>query len=429
MRHLGDFIKGATVRFAWNTSGADGASITRATNGTLYVYKDGTLTTEVTTGVTDTEDGDALTGVHVCEIVTTDAFYSVGSEFLVVLKAATIDGVTVNAALAQFSIQRATSMKPVVGTAQGGAVGYVDLPTAASSTDGAYAGAFVRVKHSGGAVEVRRQSSTAYVGASRRFSVDPNFAVAPDSSSEVELYLLPPNPASNVPNVNASHIGGAAQTPGDLTALLATVQSTATLLVNATVVASGTIGSTGNDTTHLHLSGLAFADDGVNNLLVVFRDVSTGLVHPRWIGDWVASTDVATLGAALPVTPENGIDTYVVVAVRQDVAGGSGLDADGIRTAVGLSSANLETLIATVGALVEVVDMNVDDIKGITDLLTLAAIGQQVLKATTLTLGNKLFIDGTDIVLTDTDGTTEIGRVPYLRLEAPANPLASVGGS
>jgi hypothetical protein len=290
MRHLGDFIKGATVRFAWNTSGANGASITRATNGTIYVYKDGTLTTEVTTGVTDTEDEDSLTGVHLCEIATTDAFYSVGSEFLVVLKAATIDGVTVNATLAQFSIQRATAMKPVVGTAQGGAVGYVDLPTSASSTNGAYAGAFVRVKHSSGAIEVRRQSATAYVGSTRRFSVDPNFATAPDSSSEVELYLLPPSPTSNLPAVDVKNVNGTAQTAGDLAALITAI-------------------------------------------------------------------------------------------------------------------------------------------KGITDLLTLAAIGQQVLKATTLTLGNKLFIDGTDIVLTDTDGTTEIGRAPYLRLEAPANPLASVGGS
>ena len=105
--YLGDFLKNQTVRFAWNASAASGASITRATNGTIYVYKDGNLTTETTTGVTDTEDADSLPGVNVVAIATTDAFYTAGSEYMVVLKGAVIDGQTVNAILAHFSLERA----------------------------------------------------------------------------------------------------------------------------------------------------------------------------------------------------------------------------------------------------------------------------------------------------------------------------------
>lgn len=105
MMYLGDFRENQTVRFMWNTCEVGGASVTRATNGTIHVYKDGASGTEVTTGVTDTEDFDSLTGVHSCAIVTADAFYATGCDYTVVLKTAEIDGEAVNAVLAEFSIE------------------------------------------------------------------------------------------------------------------------------------------------------------------------------------------------------------------------------------------------------------------------------------------------------------------------------------
>lgn len=109
--YLGDFAAGATVHFTWDTSGANGASITRATNGTVSVYKNNG-TTQSTTGVTDTEDFDSLTGVHACTIdLSSDGtFYAAGANFSVVLSAATIDGQTVNATLAHFSIENRTGL-------------------------------------------------------------------------------------------------------------------------------------------------------------------------------------------------------------------------------------------------------------------------------------------------------------------------------
>lgn len=103
--YLGDFAEDATVNFKWNTNDSDGASITRSTDGTIYVYKDNATGTEVTTGVTDSEDFDSMTGVHHCNIVTTNAFYATGSDYTVVLKTSTIDTQVVNAVLASFSIQ------------------------------------------------------------------------------------------------------------------------------------------------------------------------------------------------------------------------------------------------------------------------------------------------------------------------------------
>ena len=69
MNYLGNFAAGATIDFMWSTNGADGASIDRATNGTVSVYKGNNVTQSVA-GVTDTEAFDGLTGVHHCRITT-----------------------------------------------------------------------------------------------------------------------------------------------------------------------------------------------------------------------------------------------------------------------------------------------------------------------------------------------------------------------
>lgn len=108
MNHLGDFPEDfAGLVFLWNSYNSDGASVTRATDGTISVYKDGG-TSQSTAGVTDTEDFDSLTGIHKVVIdLSADAFYAPGSEYDVVLSAATIDGQTVNTVLAHFSIERA----------------------------------------------------------------------------------------------------------------------------------------------------------------------------------------------------------------------------------------------------------------------------------------------------------------------------------
>lgn len=106
--------------------GPDGSSITRATNGSILVYK-GNSVTQSTSGITDTEDFDGLTGVHHCRITTASdaAFYASGNDFTVVLNAATIDGKAVNAVLAHFSIQ---NRYPAVSDMQSG------LATAAALT-------------------------------------------------------------------------------------------------------------------------------------------------------------------------------------------------------------------------------------------------------------------------------------------------------
>jgi hypothetical protein len=105
MMYLGDYAEDATIDFMWSSNAADGASITRSTDGTISVYK-ANGTTQSTAGITDTEDFDSLTGIHHVRIdLSADAFYAVANDYMVVLSAATIDGETVNAVLAHFSIE------------------------------------------------------------------------------------------------------------------------------------------------------------------------------------------------------------------------------------------------------------------------------------------------------------------------------------
>lgn len=102
--YLGDFRKNDVVRFLWSTNNGAGGSVTRATNGTISAYKNLDLT-QSTAGITDTEDFDGLTGIHAVAIDTSNAFYEAGTDYAVVLSGAVIDGQTVNAVLAHFSIQ------------------------------------------------------------------------------------------------------------------------------------------------------------------------------------------------------------------------------------------------------------------------------------------------------------------------------------
>lgn len=110
MNYLGDFAASSTVRGMWNSNAVAGESITRATNGSLRIYKNNSTTERSSSaGITDTEDFDSLTGVHHYNIDLSDntdsGFYAAGNDYFVVLSAATIDGKTINAVIGCFSIE------------------------------------------------------------------------------------------------------------------------------------------------------------------------------------------------------------------------------------------------------------------------------------------------------------------------------------
>lgn len=190
------------------------------------------------------------------------------------------------------------------------------------------------------------------------------------------------------------------------------------------VMASGTIGATGNDTTHVHLAGLTYGDDEINSCLLVLKDVSATEWHSRWIEDWADTGDLATV-ATLPFTPENSTDVYWLLSVRADVTGGSGLDAAGVRAALGMSSANLDTQLAAiddavdteVAAVLAAVDTEVAAIKAKTDQLTFTATNvhshTKAQDDLALTAQQKLDVNAeADTALADAGVTTTVtGRI------------------
>ncbi len=127
MKYLGDIENGTAIRFFWATNDAAGASASRTTPGAIRVYKDGD-TTERTADITDTADFDGVTGLNLCEIVTTDAFYAADGDYTAVLVGAVIDGKTVNAEIAQFSIENRYGGKAAAGI--GVAVAAIGVKTA-----------------------------------------------------------------------------------------------------------------------------------------------------------------------------------------------------------------------------------------------------------------------------------------------------------
>ena len=117
MLNLGDVAAGATIQIPWNTNAVDGSSITRATDGSIRIYKDNGLTQRSSSaGITDNEDFDGVTGVHLINVDLSDntdsGFYAAGHNYSVMLVGAVIDGKTVNAFLAIFSIENRSSLRP-----------------------------------------------------------------------------------------------------------------------------------------------------------------------------------------------------------------------------------------------------------------------------------------------------------------------------
>lgn len=125
--YFGDFATSATVRVPWSSNGANGASITRGTDGSIRIYKDSSTTQRSSSaGITDSEDFDAITGVHWVTIDLTDntdaGFYAAGHDYTVVLVGAVIDSQTVNVALGTFSIQNRYGSSATSATAIADAV-------------------------------------------------------------------------------------------------------------------------------------------------------------------------------------------------------------------------------------------------------------------------------------------------------------------
>ncbi len=98
------------------------------------------------------------------------------------------------------------------------------------------------------------------------------------------------------------------------------------------VLEKGTLGATGNDSTHLHLPNFSYGDDEINGYFITVYDVTEGEFHVREITDWANSGNLATVDT-LPFTPQASVDLYWLTG-EQSGAGGSAPTAAEVADAV-----------------------------------------------------------------------------------------------
>jgi hypothetical protein len=173
--------------------------------------------------------------------------------------------------------------------------------------------------------------------------------------------------AASAPGYVANAPVNVAQISGDSTAadnLEASYDDTAGPVYRDGIVDQGTAQSA-TGTTLVLRSGAAFADDELIGATILITGGSAGVGQSRLITDYVGATDTATVEAW--TTTPTGTITYKIFATAPG-SGGSGLDAAGVRAAIGLASANLDTQLGTI-------DTVVDAIKAKTDSLTFTVAG------------------------------------------------------
>jgi hypothetical protein len=193
------------------------------------------------------------------------------------------------------------------------------------------------------------------------------------------------NVGGNVTGSVGSVTGGINTSGGTITTLdgLDTAQDAQHAVTQAAIVpltpVSGTIGAVGNDTTHLHLTGLPYGDDEINNQLILIFDNSGSEYHWRYITDWADTGDLATV-STLPFTPEDSTDTYWFLPGLAQASGSGDI------TTVESTDATdyFDSLIATITGLIgtpsdlgggATVAANLSDIEGQTDDIGAAGAG------------------------------------------------------
>lgn len=235
--YLGDFLAGVTLRFKWNTFALAGESITRATDGSIRVYKDDSATQRTSgAGITDTEDFDSLTGLHHITIDLSDntdaGFYVAGHDYMVVLVGAVIDGKTINSVLAEFSIENRNTKADVTkwsGTtvAAPDTAGYPKTTVKAGTGTGEIDLSAGHVTLANGSLTAAKIAADAFTAA--KFAADVTTEFQAGLATAADLTALQSDVDAIDANVGAAN-AGIANVDGDVAALQSDVDALAILV-------------------------------------------------------------------------------------------------------------------------------------------------------------------------------------------------------
>lgn len=429
---LGDYAPATNICGKFPTfRPSTGATFTLAGTPALSVYKDSS-TTQSTTGVTLTADFDSVTGLnHFCIDTSADGtFYSAGSNFDIVITTGTVDSVSVTGAVvANFTLSKTAALRPATagrqvvvdaaGLADANAVkvGPTGSGTAQTARD---LGASVLLSSGTGTGQISLSSGAVLLQATQTGVTIPtvttvttatnltNAPTAGDFTATMKTSIGTAVAASAVASVTGA-VGSVTGAVGSVTGnvggnVTGSVGSIATGGISEASYAT-TAGSfkplgiarqgtaqSATGTTLVLDSSASFADDTAIGMTVVACGSTQGYCQARAVTDYVGSTDTATVDT-WTVTPSGTITFYLFNTAPFSGGGGSGLDAAGVRAAIGLASANLDTQL---GAIDDFIDTEVGAIKTKTDFLPSATAGA----------AGGLFIAGTNAATTITTALT-----------------------
>lgn len=368
---LGDFDAGVTLHFKFTTQRpSTGAPFTLAGTPALSVYKDGG-TTQSTAGITLTADFDGVTGLnHVTIDLSADgAFYAAGSQFDVVITTGTVDSVSaVGFVVGRFSIRKDSALKPTTAgrtldVTAGGEAGIdwanIGSPTTAVNLSGTTVKTATDVEADTQDIQARLPAALvsgridASVGAMAN-NVMTAAAAAADLTTELQAGLAT--------GADLATVAGYLDT--EVAAILAAVDTEVAAIKAKTDNLPASPAATGDIPT-----AAAIADQ-------VWDEVLSGHATAGSTGAALAAAGGSgdPWSTTLPGAYSAGTAGYIIgtnlnatVSSRLATSGYTApLDAAGVRSAVGLASANLDTQLT---AIDDYLDTEIAAIKAKTDNL------------------------------------------------------------
>lgn len=180
---------------------------------------------------------------------------------------------------------------------------------AAAENADAYKDHWALLRSATGEESIRRITTSSFDDPVVTIDVESNFDFTIDADDEIVI-LAPSTPVVDSTNI---------QNASDQIVTINNTLPTIVLALEGLVLHSGSVGATGNDTTHVNLTGLTHVDDGLNDYLLVIFENTTGERHSRWIEDWVAATDLATV-ETLSFTPDVN-DIFWLLSIKRSPSG------------------------------------------------------------------------------------------------------------
>ena len=396
MLNLGKVQPGSTIYIPFDSfAGSTGAPITM-TNfavGDIQIYKDGGTTQRASTSGftlldTDGIDFDGITGIHGFSIDlsdnTTADFYASGSKYFVVVSTVTIDSQTMSFLAAFFTIGEVGAILDTTIATLSSQTSFT--LTAGPADNSALVGCVAVIHDAASAVQQCAGFVSAYTGASKTVTLIADPAIFTMAAKD-NISFMPPQKSNllwwNGTAPNALQSGRVDSYTGAMAADVITASAIATDAIGSAELAASAVSEIQSGLSTLDAAGIRTAvglasanldtqltaiDDYIDTEVAAIKAKTDQLTFTtaNRVDSQVFGMQADTVTASAIATDAIGSAELAASAVSEIQSGLSTLDAAGIRTAVGLASANLDTQLSTID---DYIDTEVAAIKAKTDNL------------------------------------------------------------